>query len=243
MPNNLPVQIYGVPGLSRTDCHSDPLFAIRATHIEVNADVPTSLGYRPSAWQSDDFSVTGGGIGSSGFVSFGVGASGDTLYRELDDNWLARNTFYSGPPCVTAAMPYSYMYHKQNAWRDKYGSPYLGYTSPDEDVTWYQSHRYLEIGLAPGGGPVQKNFRVLLYYKTETVADDYLDDNTRTVACSLSAEISVTYATTWADNRLWIDLWKRDCPALEHITKVEITFPQEALAWALTEMTLSRAEE
>ena len=240
MANTFPVQIYPVPGLSATDCHSNPLFDIRVTHADVDADAPASLGYRPSAWQSDDFLVTNGGVGSSGFVSFGVSASGETLYRELTDNWLARNVFYSGPPCVAVAMPHSYFHHKQNSWSDTYGSPYQGYTSPDEDVTWYQSHRYLEIGLAPGGVPTEKNFQVTLYYKTETVADNYFDDATRTVVCSLSAEQSVTYMVTWDSNRLWVDLWKKDCPALEHITKIEIQFPQEALAWALTGMTLAR---
>ena len=238
--SNWPALIFGVPGLSATDCHSDPRFDIRIRHTDVNADVPESLSGRPSAWRSDDFTVTGGGIGSSAGVLCSVPAGGGALHRDLTDNWLSRCQHLAGPPCAFAIFPVAYFYHCANRFRADYGSPYEGYTSPDEDVTWYQSHRYLEIELTPADVPSETTFTVRLTYRTETVEDDHRTSSDRQVSCSLSEPETVSYTVKWKSDRLWVDLWTRDRPRLEHVTRVEIDFPHEAMQWTLGGVWLRR---
>jgi len=238
--SNWPMLIFGVPGLSATNCDGDPRFDIRIQHADVDADVPGTLSERPSAWQSGDFAVAGGGIGSSGNVICSVPATGGTLYRDLTDNWLSRCQHLAGPPCAFAIFPVAYFYHCANRFRADYGSPYEGYSSADEDVTWYQSHRYLEIALEPADTPTATEFTVRLTYRTESVEDDHRTSSDRAVSCSLSGPQTVSYTVEWSDDRLWVDLWTRERPRLEHVTRVEIDFPPEAMQWTLGGMWLRR---
>ena len=216
--------VFGVPDLTKTLCNVDPEWNTSVTHSDVSVDLSGDIiNKRASTWNSNEFEVVGGGIDSTGTPTFTVPITGGSLKRTLVDNWYSRcNSYISSESWNN--FPLAYIYHKANRWAYDHGNPSEDWFEPNEDVYWWNSHRYLEIDLTPAETPVNKHFTTTITYSTETVEDDHATGTTRQVACDLIGSTIRVYSNNWSSDLIWIDLWDGIESSLQHVSNIEIAF-------------------
>ncbi|MFA7087426.1 MAG: hypothetical protein WC145_12235, partial [Aliarcobacter sp.] len=110
----VPVIPLHVEDLTATDRVSSPFFNVADANTEVDVDLGPA-GERVSAWESTDFTVINGGIGTTLPVAWTVGAGGGTLERgPLINPYWERNADLIANE-QAGAYPYAYMYRKAGA--------------------------------------------------------------------------------------------------------------------------------
>ncbi len=243
----IPIIPVHVGGCDSTDCHSDPFYILDAD--DVSTDVDTPEGTRPSAWESTDFAVTGGEVGSSGDVIFTVPVDGGTLYRgPLINPYFERNAFMIANSHA-GAFPNSHDWHRANAtpgggwpggWND---TDCMGGDHAAVDVTWYQSSRWLHMLLEATDEQDLTELdnlpQLRLTYAQESVTYDSLRYNSMPpLELEITAEDSaeITYSPVYYTNAniLAFDLLTRNRPRLQHVSKIELLFPPGAMGgWKL----------
>jgi len=116
----------------------------------------------------------------------------------------------------------------------------------DEDVTYWLSHRYLEISCQPQTGPLPVgtilSIPITVKYKTASVYDNHQDSTIdalqRQVSVSLGAEQEISYTGRAAAGTIWVDLWTTARPDLQHVSSIEITLPDGYGNWVLSDTHL-----
>ena len=250
----VPVIPLHVEDLTATDRVSSPFFNVADANTEVDVDLGPA-GERVSAWESTDFTVINGGIGTTLPVAWTVGAGGGTLERgPLINPYWERNAYLIANE-QAGAYPYAYMYRKAGAsppgladyvwpggWddRDCMGGDHAGV-----DVTSWSSHRQLVIDLTPDAATsmwdsIKPSLR--LTYNTATVEDNLYNQfsyvgagaPSKDVTVTKSDDVTLTVEGEWLTengtptSQLVFDIWKDTRGNLEHVSKVELIFPAAA---------------
>ncbi len=254
-PLRLPI---GIPHLLNPMPDVDPHFPLTVTRTDVVVDVPDGLDGRPSAWESADFELTGGDVGSTGVVEFDVPIDGGVLSRTLKSNWLPRCSAlieYGGATGNWSVFPAGYMVHRANYMRELYDEwdwddieEKTGYVEDDEDVTYFSSHRYLLIEIEGPMAADATELQVDLTYRVETVNDDHTLDLTgpsgvRGVSCSLGPPRVASYTGYYTASKkaITIDLAEPFGALLDlrHVESISITFADiHAGEWELSNVAL-----
>jgi len=251
-PGGVPVIPIHVGGCNSTSCSSSPYFNLAIDFKAVDVDLSGTTGARVSAWESDDFSVSGGAVGTSSTVKFTVPAGGGTLKRgPLIDPYWGRNAAMIAAESG-GAFSECYTYHKNNTaipggwpsgWTDTdcQGGGHAGV-----DVTWWATHRYATLVAAPDTGWDGITLPQLrLTYSTEAVDDNLYDSwPTKDVEVSVaSSGLMLTIVGARNGDTVYYDLLHPRFARLEHVTQIEVIFAEGAAGdWTLNGLRLDPSD-
>ena len=251
-PGGVPVIPIHVGGCNSTDCSSSPYFDLDVTFAAVDVDLSGDTGARVSAWESTDFAVTGGAVGTAAAVTFTVPAAGGTLKRgPMIDPYWERNAAMIAAT-AGGAFAESYLYHESNTavpggwpsgWSD---TDCAGGGHAGVDVTWWATHRYATLVAAPDTGWDGVTLPELkLTYSTEAITDNLYDSwPMKDVEVAVAASgLTLTITGKRSGDTVYYDLVNPGFARLEHVTQVEVVFAAgTAGGWTLNGFRLDPSD-
>jgi len=251
-PGGVPVIPIHVGGCDSTDCSSSPYFNLDVSFGAVDVDLSGSTGARVSAWESGDFIVTDGEVGTAAAVTFTVPAEGGTLNRgPLIDPYWERNAAMIAAR-AGGAFAECYFYHQNNTtipgdwpagWTD---TDCMGGGHAGLDVTWWATHRYVTLLAAPDAGWVGVTLPQLrLTCNTEEITDNLFDSwPMKDVSVdALATSFTATFLGQRNGDTVYYDLVLPGFTRLEHVTKIEVIFADDAAGdWTLSGLRLDPSD-